>query len=105
MEAMGSPEWQEKCTQGPVLFMTVFPNGIMTMGKALGQWFVYAIVVSGMCAYVAGRTLGPGAEYLAVFRLVGTVGFASYALAHLQASIWYKRSWMTTARNTFDGLV
>ncbi len=104
-QAMKSPEFIEKVNQGPVAFMTVLPNGMPKMGTSLAQWFVYCAVVSLFAAYVAGRALGPGVEYLQVFRFVGATAFIGYTVASWQNSIWYKRAWSTTAKNTFDGLV
>ena len=75
------------------------------MGGQLLQWFVYSIVVSFFAAYIAGHALGPGADYLAVFRFTGATAFMCYTVAGWQASIWYKRAWSTTLKNTFDGLV
>ena len=71
----------------------------------LTLWFIYCVVVAKFAAYVAGLALAPGAPYMTVFRITGTVAFAGYALALAQHSIWYQRSWMTTARSMFDGLV
>lgn len=104
MEAMKSPEYQENAKSGPVMIMAVMPNGVPTMGKELVLWFVYCLIVGIFAAYIGGRTLAPGTHYLAVFRVVGTVAFIGYALALLQNSIWFKRSWSTTAKSMFDGL-
>ena len=103
--AMKDPAFVEKMTAGPVVFMTVQPGGQSFMGSALALWFVYCVVVSVFGAYVGGRALGASASYLDVFRFVGTVTFACYAMALPQASIWYKRSWGTTLRSMFDGLI
>ena len=103
--AMSDPEWIAKATEGPVALLTVIPSGVPAMGKSLVQWFAYAVVVGVFAGYVAGIALGPGAGYAEVFRYVGTVAFAGYALAMPQASIWYHRSWGTTLRSMFDGLV
>lgn len=105
MEAMKSPEYQEKVKKGPVMFMNVMPSGMPTMGKELALWFVYCVIVGIFAAYVGGRTLGAGTHYLAVFRVVGTVAFTGYALALMQNSIWYKRNWSATIKSMFDGLV
>jgi hypothetical protein len=102
---MKTPEYTEKLKKGPVMIMTVLPNGPMTMGASLVQWFCYLIVVSIFAAYIAGRALGPGAEYLAVHRFAGATAFAGYTLAIFQTSIWYKRAWSTTLKVTFDGLL
>ena len=58
-----------------------------------------------LAAYIAGRALGPGAEYLHVFRFTGATAFMCYTVAGWQASIWYRRPWATTLKNTFDGFI
>lgn len=102
---MKTPEYTEKLKKGPVLMMTVLPNGPFGMGKPLAQWFVYCVVVGIFAGYLASRTLAPGSEYLAVFRVTGTVAFAGYGLALLQGSIWYGRSWGVTLKSVFDALL
>jgi hypothetical protein len=62
-------------------------------------------VVSVFAAYITGRALGPGANYLEVFRFAGTTSFLGYSMALLQTSIWYKRNWGTTIRVMIDGLL
>lgn len=102
---MKNPAFVDKMTRGPVAMMTVMPSGPPSMGASLVQWFVYCIVISIFAAYVAGAALPLGADYLDVFRFAGTTAFAGYSLALVQNSIWYKRSWATTMRSVFDGLV
>ncbi len=102
---MSAPEFQEKLKQGPVAMFTVYPNGPFNMGASLTQWFAYSVVVSVFAAYLTGRAVGAGAEYLEVFRFAGTTAFLGYAAALWQSSIWLKRSWSTTLKSTFDGLV
>ncbi len=95
----------EKMKRGPVVFMTVMRSGPPAMGKKLAQWFVYCVVVGIFAAYIAGRALPAGAEYLAVFRFAGTTAFIGYTLAFWQDVIWWDRSWVTTLKSTFDGLI
>ncbi|HEU4799521.1 MAG TPA: hypothetical protein VFS94_02720 [Gemmatimonadales bacterium] len=102
---MKSPEYLEKHRQGPVAVMTVLPGGNFSMTGSLIQWFFYCIVVSLFAAYVAGRALGPGAEYLRVFQLAGATAFAGYSLALVQQSIWFKKQWTTTLKSMTDGLL
>ena len=102
---MKSPEFIEKTDKGPVAFFTVLKSGTQSMGASLVQWFLYSIVVSIFAAYIASRALEPAAHYLSVFRFVGCTAFIGYAVALWQNSIWYKRKWSTTFKNTFDGLV
>lgn len=105
MKEMGSPEFVEKMTKGPVAFMTVGKSGPLNMGKSLALWFVYCIVVSIFAAYIAGRAMGAGGDYLAVFRFAGATAFIGYALAQWQDVIWLQASVTSTLKSTFDGLV
>ena len=105
MKEMGTPDVQEKFRRGPVGMLTVMPNGPMSMGKYLGGWFVYCLVVSFFLAYLAGRTLAPGIDYLIVFRFVGTAAFLAYGLGNIVNSIWMGVPWSNTMRAVIDGLV
>ena len=100
-----TPEFAEKMNQGPVIVMTVLPNGQWSMGRNLGLWFLYCAVVGVFSAYVAGRALPAGAPYAHVFQFVGATAFIGYALALWQMSIWYRRAWSTTIKATIDGLI
>ncbi|HKW36139.1 MAG TPA: hypothetical protein VJN92_24265 [Candidatus Acidoferrum sp.] len=102
---MKSPEMQEKFKQGPVGLITVFPPGAMNMGKYLGQWFVYCLVVGVFTAYLTGRVLAPGTAYLAVFRVAGTVSFMAYGVGQIVSGIWGGHPWINVAKHVFDGLV
>ena len=105
MKDMQTPAFKEKFQKGPVLMMTVFPPGQMGMGKQLVQWFFFTMLIAVFAGYVAGRAVGPGTSYLTVFRFVGTTAFAGYALGAWPASIWYRHSWVTTMKTSFDGLI
>ena len=102
---MRDPEFLKKLSDGPNLILTVMPSGQWTMGKLLGQWFVFCLVVSVFAAYIAGSALSLGATYLQVFRFAGTTAFIGYALALWPISIWYRRAWSMTFKSTFDGLL
>ena len=105
MKEMKAPEFVEKLKRGPVAIMTVMPNGPMSMGKALVQWFIYTLVVGVLAAYIAGATLSPADDYLSVFRVAGATAFIAYAAGLWQQSIWYHRPWSTTFKLTLDGLI
>ena len=104
-EAMKDPAFQERFKKGPVVVMTVFGPGADNMGTSLFQWFLYLLVVGVLVAYITTRALPMGAPYLEVFRFAGCTAFIAYAIALWQDSIWYKRKWSTTIKNTFDGLI
>ena len=102
---MHSEEMKKKFKEGPSGFITIHPAGWPTMGRSLAQWFVYCAGIGFMTAYVTGRALAPGEEYLAVFRLAGTVAFLSYSAAYIADPIWVGAPWSNTLKSVFDGLV
>lgn len=102
---MGNPEMVKKYTEGPVGLMTVLPSGPPAMGKYLGLWFAYTVLVGIFVAYIAGRTLAPGAHYLAVFRFTGTVAFMAYGVGNIVNSIWKGQPWSATLKEVADGLL
>lgn len=104
-EERKSSAYQENMKRGPVAFVTVLPSGIPSMGKILAQWFVFVIIVEIFAAYVAGRALPAGADYLDVFRFAGTISFLAFTFALWPLSIFYGRSWSMTMKSTADGLV
>ena len=102
---MQTPEFQQKLKDGPVLILTVGPNEIPSMARSLVLWFTYSLVIGIFAAYVAGRALPPGAQYLQVFRFAGVTAFLGYSLALWQMSIWWRRSWSMAIKSTIDGLI
>src|SRR5262245_37256895 len=68
MEEMRSPEFTAKLKAGPVMVVTVMPNGQGSMTQSLALWFIYSVIISFFAAYVAGRALSAGTAYLRVFQ-------------------------------------
>lgn len=104
-EGMKDPAFKAKMKKGPVVVMTVFSPAAQNLGASLAQWFVYLLFVGVLAAYISTRALSSGAPYLHVFRFAGCTAFIAYSIGQWQDSIWYKRKWSTTIKNTFDGLV
>lgn len=102
---MNTPAIQEKYKQGPVAFITVLPSAPPAMPKFLSQWVAFCLIIGIFVAYITGRVVAPGTNYLAVFRVAGTVAFMSYGLGHLSNGIWKGQPWGMTIKEVFDGLV
>ena len=102
---MKSPATQEKFKQGPVGLLTVLPSGPPAMGKYLGSWFGYCLLIGFFTAYLTYHTVPQGAPYLFVFRCAGTVAFMAYGLGPLANSIWKGQPWSMTLKEVFDGLI
>lgn len=102
---MKNPEVVQKFKRGPVGLLNLLPSGPPNMGKFLGQWFVYCVVVGIFVAYLTGRTRAPGTHYLEVFRVAGTSAFLGYSLALLQEPIWKGQTWGVTFKHIIDGFI
>ena len=105
MKEANSPEMVEKMNKGPVGMMTVMPNGPMSMGKNLMIWFIYTLVIGVFAAYLAYAAIGRGGDYLAAFRLTGTVAVLAYGVTPIIDSIWKGKPWGSTFKHVFDGVI
>ncbi len=103
--AFKDPVWQKKFEDGPVAYISVVPSGLPAMGPKLAMMFAYNLVVAVICAYFVSRTLAPDADYLAIFRVSGTVAFVAYGMAYVQESIWFGRPWSATIKTFLDALI
>ncbi len=104
-EAMKDPAFQARMVEGPVAIVTMKKAGPPTMGPALVQSFVFYLVVSIFVAYLASRTLAPGAHYLGVFQVVGTATWLAYGFGGISDSIWFGKPWSHTVKCLFDALL
>ncbi len=99
-----NPETVRKFEEGPVGFVTVVPSGVPTMGGKIMLSFVFYLLISTVVAYLASRTLDPGEDYLAVFRVAGTVAWLAYGTATVPDAIWFGRPWSGIAKGLLDSL-
>jgi hypothetical protein len=102
---MGTPEMLEKYRSGPVGFIALFPNQPPAMGKYLGLWFAFCLLASFFVAYLTGRTVAKGVDYLVVFRVAGTAAFMCYGMGAFINTIWKGQPWNVTVKELFDGLL
>jgi len=102
---MEKPDMQQKFADGPVAYITVGPSGMPTIGPKLLGMVVYFLLVSIFCAYMVTRTVAPDADYLAVFRVAGTIAFIANGIAVIPESVWFGRPWSMTAKNIMDALI
>jgi len=105
MAGMGDPDVQQKFARGPVGMLTVFPNGTPKMGKLMAQQISFFLLGCTLIAYSTTLAMGPGAEYLVVFRFVAVIGFLTFGWAVIPFSIWYGHQWSTTAKYLLDALI
>jgi len=105
MAEMKDPAFVEKLSKGPVGFLTITPSGPFNMGRAMGLWVAYLVVIGACVAYLTGRVLPPGAHYLEVFRVAGTVAFLAYSGAQLPAAIWWGKPLGVAFKEILDGFL
>ena len=102
---LGSAEYAERRSKGPVVLMTVMPSGPMSMSGNLAGWFLYALVISVFAAHFAPHPgAGPVSSHY-LFHQVALAAFGGYTLALWQMTIWYRRAWNLTLKATVDGLI
>jgi len=102
---MEKPDVKQKYEEGPIAYITMLPNGMPAMGPKMISMVVYFLAIGVVCAYFVSRTLAPDADYLAVFRVAGTVAFVANSFAVIPESIWFERPWSMTIKNAIDALV
>lgn len=102
---MAAPEMQKKYAEGPVGNMAILPTGPPAMGKHLGLWFAYCLLVSLVVGYLAGLSHGPGAPFGVVFCFTTVASFLAYGLCNMVDSIWKAYPWGNTVRAMIDGLL
>ena len=100
-----NPEVVRKFEEGPVGFLTVLPRGVPAMGSKVVMSFVFYLFIGTVVAYMASRTLDPGEDYLAVFRVTGTVAWLAYGTATVPDAIWFGRPWSGIIKGLLDALV
>lgn len=105
MSLLKDPAFRKRYEDGPVALIHVLRSGVPNMGKSLGQWFAFCLLVSFVTSYVARHSLDPGAVGIEVMRLTGTVAFIGYAFGYFQDSIWHGIPWANSLRAILDAAV
>ena len=104
-DEMNQPDGRKKFEEGPVGFITILPTGVPAMRTNMVLSFVYYLFIGFVIAYIASRTLAPGAEYLSVFRVTSTVAWLAYAAALVPDAVWFGRPWSAVGKHVVDALV
>jgi len=102
---MNSEEVKAKQKEGPVGFMTIYPNGPANLPKFLIQWFVFCLIVGTVVAYLAAHTLHHADPFRHVFRVAGTAAFLAYGVGGLSNGVWKGFPWKMVLLEAFDGLI
>ena len=103
MKDMGSEEMQKKYREGPVGHVTILPNGVPSMGKYLGIWFLWALVIAVVAAFlVVGIFDLHPARARAAAKLFGAITFIAHGFGTVTESIWVGRPWSQSVKYLLD---
>jgi len=103
MKDMGSEAMLKKYQEGPVGHFTLGPTGAPNIGKNLGQWFLWSLVVAIVAACLASRLIAwDHARAPAAAKLVGAVTFIAHGFGTVTESIWAMRPWSSSVKYLLD---
>jgi hypothetical protein len=102
---MKSPAYDAKRAAGPVMWVTIVPSGPWKIGRMMGLWFLFAVVVSASVAGLVGTIVPPGGHTHVVFHHIAVISFLTYAMGAVPMSIWYDRKWSTTFKAAADAVL
>lgn len=103
--AMKDPAVQERYRKGPVGLVALMKSGPPAMGRHLGLWLLFCLLVSFVAGYLARHTLTAASPELLAMRLTGTVAFVGYGFGAIQSSIWQGIPWSNTVRSLIDAAI
>lgn len=101
MKEMGSEAMQQKYREGPISHINIGPVGVPAIGKFLGLWFVWSLIVSTVAAYLSARACG-FSHPLAAAKLAGAVVFIGLGFGTITESIWSMRPWSQSVKFLID---
>ncbi len=103
MKDMASEAMKKKYEEGPVGHITLLPNGAPNMGKYLGQWFLWSLVIAVVAAYLAWRACGlDPAHAIRAAKWVASVTFIAHGFGTVTESIWMGRPWSSSLKYILD---
>jgi len=83
-------EFKAKIEAGPNGNLVVW-SGPCNMGANMLCTVIFFLVANFVIAYLASLALQPGADFMKVFRFVGTAGILTYGTANILNGIWFGR--------------
>ena len=103
MKDMGNEAMLQKYREGPVGHFTLGPGGVPNLGKYLGQWFLWSLIIAAVTAFLAARVYGLNpAHARSAAKLVGALTFIAHGFGTVTESIWMMRSWSASAKHILD---
>lgn len=101
---MQSEAFKERWKTGPwgtINVMGNAPNFAMNLLKC----FISYVVIAAMCGYLAGIGLAPGAEYMDVFRVVGTAAILGFCMGSFAGDFFLGKPNRFIITSFIDGVI
>jgi hypothetical protein len=95
-----SEEFKRRREAGPTGTLTVWKTA-PNMGVNMACTVAFFTIANFVIAYLAAMAIPPGADFLTVFRFVGTAGILTYGTANILNGIWFGRKMMA---DIIDGI-
>lgn len=103
MKEMGGEAMLQKYREGPVGQILLAPVGAPNIGRSLGQWLLFTLVVAVIAAVLVTQLFGlDPARARAAAKLAGAVSFVAYGLGTITESIWSARPWSSSVKYLLD---
>ena len=102
MKDMAGPEMTKKYQEGPVMHFTILPKGVPGMGKYLGQWFLWSLVIAAVVGWLTAKAYGLGAPAQGAAKFAAVLTFIAHGFGTVTESIWVGRPWGSSARYLLD---
>lgn len=103
MKAMGGEPMMRKYHEGPVGHITLAPAGPPNLGRSLGLWFLWSLIVAAVAALLATQIFGlDPARARAAAKLVGAVTLIAHGFGTVIESIWSMRPWSSSLKYLLD---
>jgi len=105
MKDVASEATQAKFREGPVGFITLRPNGPPGMGRALGLWFAFTLLVAAISGAIPLQIYGLAGDHHSVAHLAALVTLLTYAGGSIQQGIWMGKPWRSVAKDLLDAFI
>jgi hypothetical protein len=103
MKDMATEPMQRKYREGPVGHITIIPSGLPNMGKYLGLWFVWSLVIAAVTAYVTSKLVGfDPYQAMRAAKVAGAITFIAHGFGTVTESIWMGRPWSGSIKYLLD---
>jgi hypothetical protein len=105
MKDMASEAMVKKYQEGPVAFITLMPNGSPDMGRALGLWFVFSLIVASAAACITLQAIPLNGNAHLAAHSIALITFIAYGFGSLQDFIWMGKPLSSMLKYLLDALL